>query len=301
MDIATTVVMRFVLVTALIVTACASEPVRAPPTEPYRAEIVESVAVAVDLRAPERVLWSPATLGPSKPRLGIVLTNDGAVPVDVSDLRVHLEVVRDGVSFRCEKEIGASPSEREPRVLVPRATHVFERTLDCSLPLVGTYSVSVGVSFGKNGTPREARAFTLRVVAAKELEPRAIATVPGVWAAIGASNLLIAKEHGAGRIVVAIVNAGSTPIEMPETLLAVRVSRAGSPIPCEDVPTRLAAPEILGPGVTYTEPVGVSCLGLGVPGVYDVDARLVTRGTETAIGHLRIEITNDPKRFTPPP
>jgi hypothetical protein len=49
----------------------------------------------------------------------------------------------------------------------------------------------------------------------------------------------------------------------------------------------------------------VSCLGLAVPGTYDVAARLIVpRGSEgdreIALGRLRIDVLNDPTLFIPP-
>ena len=62
---------------------------------------------------------------------------------------------------------------------------------------------------------------------------------------------------------------------------------------------------MLAPGGEYNELVEVSCLGLSVPGTYDVAARLVVpRGSEgdreIMLGRLRIEVLTDPTLFIPP-
>jgi hypothetical protein len=288
------------------VCACTAAPERAPPSTasawvapPHAA----AVDVSVDLHAPARVRWAPSTLAPPQPTLGVVLTNRTASPVDVSDVRVRLEAVRAGVTFRCAREVGAPPGAHEPRVLAPGASFTFARALDCSLPLVGTYAVRVETSFG-GGPWREAHAFTLRVDAQPTAEPRPIAALPGVWGALGASSVAFGVspdgDGALGRIVVAVVNGGRDPVELPPLRLALRVYRVGTPIPCVDEPTRLAAPPLLAPGASYREPIEVSCLGLSVPGRYDVAARVVVDGIgETEIGRLRVEITNDPARRTP--
>ena len=87
--------------------------------------------------------------------------------------------------------------------------------------------------------------------------------------------------------------------------VAIRVYRVGNPIPCEDQPLVLGTPAVLGPGDAYYEPIDVSCLGLAVPGTYDVAARLVVpRGSEgdreIALGRLRVDVITDPALFVAP-
>jgi hypothetical protein len=302
--------MRRPLAAALLValaTACGGEVgTRGPPAVPSSvatttaAPTAATTGISIELHAPQHAQWAPSTLAPSKPTLGVVVANRGDLPLDVTGLRVHLEAVREGVSFRCAREVGAPPNAREPRVLAPGASFVFERELDCALPLVGSYAVRVAVSFG-GGAPHEVRAFTLRVFAPPHLEPRTLDAVPGVWGAIGASNVMLGESSGSGRIVVALVNGARRPIELPPMRLALRTYRVGSPIPCEDEPIALDVPQVLAPGESFHQPVLVSCLGLGVEGSYDVAARLqVGDGdVETELGRLRIEIATDPSRRVP--
>jgi hypothetical protein len=130
--------------------------------------------------------------------------------------------------------------------------------------------------------------------------PRELDGAPGLWVAMGASGALFPgapKSHG--RTVIALVNATTMPIEVPRMHLVLRVYRVGNPIPCEDEPVLLGTPPVLGPGDTYYAPVVVSCLGLAVPGTYDIAARLVVpRGTEGArevsLGRLRVEVIHHP-------
>ncbi len=67
----------------------------------------------------------------------------------------------------------------------------------------------------------------------------------------------------------------------------------------------LGRPTGLGPGDTYSEPGEVSCLGLSVPGTYDVAAKLVVpRGSEgdreIPLGKLRVDVVTDPTIVVPP-
>jgi hypothetical protein len=266
------------------------------------------VDVAIEVQAPLRARYDPSLGGAAKPSLAVVVTNRSSLPLDVSDLRVHLEAMREGVSYHCEKEVGAPPGDREPSTLEPGGSHAFDRALDCALPLVGAYSVRVGVSFGHGAfrAPREVRAFGLTVTALPNVEPREIGGLPGLWAAMGSSNKLAGGTgRGFGRTLLTLVNASRRPIEVPPMLLSLRVYRVGNPIPCEDRPLALRTPPVLGPGDSYHESIEISCLGLSVPGTYDIAARLVVpRGSEDdriiALGRFRLEVVTDPTLVTPP-
>jgi hypothetical protein len=265
-----------------------------------------AVEVSVELPSPARVRWIAATLGPPKPTLAVTVANRTSAPLDVSNLRVHLEAVREGVSFRCATEVGPSGSRREPPTLAPAVSFVFERTLDCALPLVGTYAIRVAVSFGRGNwaRPQEARAFAMRVFASKEAAPTKVEAIPGLWAAVGTAPVQFGDRRGGpGRIVIALVNGDRTPLELPRFRVALRVYRAGVSIPCEDEPIDLDAPAVLGAGASYHKPIEVSCLGLGVPGNYEIAARLRIDGDEASaieLGSWRIEVAHDPTRQITP-
>jgi len=275
------------------------------PAVPPAARVVD---VTVEVRAPARARFDPSIGGATKPSLGVVVTNRTPEPVDVSDLRVHLEAAREGVEFRCAEEVGPQMGDREPSSLAPGESYVFDRALDCALPLVGAYAVRVAVSFGEGPfrTPREVRAFTLTVTALAKVEPHEIEGLPGLWASMGSSNKITGGAGRTfGRTLLTIVNSTRRPIEVPRMRLALRVYRLGNPIPCEDKPLVLGTPQVLGPGDTYSEPVEVSCLGLSVPGTYDVVAKLVVpRGSEgdreIALGKLRVDVVTDPTIVVPP-
>jgi hypothetical protein len=277
----------------------AASSVAEPATAPSHARDVD---VEVQVRGPLRVRYDPNIAGAVTPSLAVVVTNRSSQSLDVSDLLAHLEAVRDGVAFRCANEIGAPLGVREPSTLAPGASHTFDRALDCALPLVGTYSVRIAVSFG-NGRFRIARdvhAFSLTVTAPPNAGPREVRAQPGLWAAMGASRQLVGgAKSGHGHTVVTLVNSSPKPIEVPRMRLAFRVYRVGNPIPCEDQPISLGSPAALGPGDAYSEPADLSCLGLAVPGSYDVAARLIVPGgsegdREVALGRLRIDVVADP-------
>jgi len=137
-----------------LVAALACVPPERPATPPSvgarRPNIAEHAPahVAIELRAPQRARWLSSSLSPATPPLDIVVTNRSSSPIDVSDLRVHLDAVREGVSFRCANEVGPAPGAREPATLESGESFVFERAIDCLLPLTGRYDVRASVSFG---------------------------------------------------------------------------------------------------------------------------------------------------------
>lgn len=300
--------------------APSSKPAAAPVAQPEAPTSLSSALtespLVVELRAPRRARWVAATLGPMKPVLGVYVSNEGGADVDVSQLHVQLEAVREGVSFKCNADVGPSPNDREPAVLHPKSAFVFERALDCSLPLTGLYTVKVNVMFGREDkvVTRELRTFTLNVTAAEHVEPKPIEPLPGLWASIGGSNLMVGRslkrpgiapdEGSSGRIAVALINGSNRSIEIASPIrLALRVYRAGSPIPCVDEPIDVKAPRVLGPGAEHRVPIPVSCLGLERPGRYEVAASLLVGAVsdvkEVEIGRLAIEISTDPSRSAP--
>jgi hypothetical protein len=295
-----------VLLTALA--GCSAKPAPLPsspaalPAPSPPAPRASSGRVDVTLQATTRATWNASTLGASKPSLRVVVTNGTSAPVDLSAFTVHLDAVRDATSFRCREEAREGAGAREPSVLAPGATFAFERTVDCALPLTGAYEVRVAVSFGSGEwrQPRAIEGYTLRVASSGPDEPRALAAVPGLWAAIGASRSM--EEHGVGhgRIALLLTNGSAEARAVPPMQLALSVYRSGTPIPCEDEPIAVHAPATLAAGDSHTQTFEVSCLGLHHPGHYDVVGRLrVQGGQEQEIGRLRVSIANDPSLLTP--
>lgn len=191
-------------------------------------------------------------------------------------------------------------------MLAPGRSFVFDRALDCSLPLVGAYAVHVGVSFGAGewSRPREIRAFTLSVTALPNESPREIEGIAGLWASMGSS----AAMHGSGghgRTLLGFVNATSAPLSLPRMRLLLRVRRVGSSFHCEDKPILLDLPDVLPAGEAHYEPIEVSCLGLTVPGEYEIAAQLLLPDSgggerEVSLGRLRVDVVTDPALLNVP-
>lgn len=286
---------------AIAVTACtpaiAPEPTAAAPVM-HSARIVPAPDAKIDvaLAGPSRVLYSPATMRVPRPAVRVIVTNPGAEPLDVADLRVGLDVTRGSQRVHCEDARADESRRREPLTLAPGTSATYVRLVDCPLAIVGTYVVRVVVSFGRvepfaHGVV--ARELAMTVAAPPDAQPRAIAAVPGLHAAIGSAGM-VSSTSGLGRMVVALVNERSEGIALPPMSIALRVRRAGTDIPCEDEPTPLALPAMLDANAVVTRPIDVSCLGLGVTGTYDVEARLLVGEHAFPIGSLRLDVTSDP-------
>jgi len=287
---------------ALVMAAACAAPARSPPppavvvtSAPARA--AAEPRVEVTLASAPRILYSPAAMHAPRPSVRITVTNTEDAEIDVENVRIRIELTRDGVPIRCsESEVAAA---REPHVLAPGETAVYVRTMDCPLSLAGAYAARVVVAFGASGPWAEGRVvreLAITVAAPPDAQPHPIASVPGLFAAIGSGNVIPATM-GKGRVVVALVNARNERILLPPMQIALAVRRVGTNIPCGDEPAPLAAPAALDAGATVALPIEVSCLGFGVTGAYDVEARLLVANDEQRIGVLRVEVTSDPARI----
>jgi hypothetical protein len=288
------------IVAAALAGCAPARPTPSPAVTRSTASLAATDEPLVELRAPARAPWVSSLLAPARPTIRIRLTNRAAVPLDVRDLRAELEVTRQGSGFRCRERGG--PAGREPAVLAPRASHVFERTIDCRLPLTGTYAVTVAVAFGQGAwaSPRIVQTFHLAVEAPDHLEPKPFGD-RGLWAAVGASSVVAGEGGpGSGRIALLLVNGSDAPITPPPLRLGLRVYRKDSPVPCEDEPIVLRTSTLL-PGAAVRQPIDVSCLGLHAPGAYEIVARLLDATSEVEVGRLHLEISNDPARRAIPP
>jgi hypothetical protein len=276
----------------------APEPV-APRVERTSASVARATdaRIEVSLAGPSRVLYSPATMRAPRPSIKITVTNPNAQPLDVADLRVRLDVTRGSQRVRCS-DPPKDPNGRrgEPSVLAPGASFTWVRTVDCPLALAGSYVVQVVVAFGHDdpfASGVVTNELALSVAAPPDARPRAIEAVPGLYAGIGSGGL-VPSSTSVGRIVVALVNGSGAPIALPAMRVATRVRRVGTDIPCEDEPAVVDLPARLEPGEVLTRPIDVSCLGLGVTGTYDVEARLLAGDIRQSIGTLRIDVSTDP-------
>lgn len=282
---------RLAAVLSVFALACTE----APPQSPH-----DVGGYRVDVQAPERMAYAPALLGTGPTPMKVVVVNEGAEPLDVSKLSLRFDASGGGVAVHCTED--ADPRTSEPGVLAPGARFAFERGVDCRLPLAGPYRVEVFVAFGRDRTWRLVRTYGVDVIAPPGLEPRPL-NDSGLLGTIGAAPLAgSADRRGHPRVGLALTNTGGIPIELPPLRVETRATRAGSPWACTSPAVRLSAPPALAAGATHREPFEVGCLGLDVHGQYDVEVMLlVGEDRRVSLGHLRIDVTDDPARVLPAP
>jgi len=299
--LASDMIVRPALAFALLL-SCAPAPAVAPALVPSSSSSTEPPspkAPEIEVKAPARIRWVSSRVGPTKPTLEIKIVNPLARPLDVRNVRVALAVAHRESELRCNVEVGPEPDAREPKTLAPGTSYAFERTLDCELPLVGTYDVRIETTYGEPPSVPAVRTFQLRVTAPAREKPQPLNGAPALYGAIGASSLVT----GASRVAVAIVNASGRAVEPPDMHLVFRVYKKGGAVPCEDEPLTLRLPTILAAGASHQESLQVGCLGFGPPGTYEVVATAVVGGVAknaTVIGRLWVDVTDDPSRRLPP-
>lgn len=284
---------------ALLAIAACTE---APPQSPH-----DTDRFTLDVRSPDAVTYVPSLLGTGPMPLTVTVANQSDEMLDVSALALRIEATQAGLALRCDEQ--AEGRRAEPTQLAPGKSFTFRRELDCRLPLAGTYAVAVAVAFGRERTWRTVRSYALDVSAPEGLEPRALDDT-GLFATIGAAPLAGAPTKGGHpRAAIALTHTGPTPLELPPMRVETRVRRSDTPWACTSKSAMLATPPALAPGAVYREPFDVTCLGLDVPGIYDVEvllwmgrsspaARTAALGERAVpLGHLRIEVEDDPARL----
>lgn len=261
-------------------------------------------AAEVSVRMPDAARYTASILRAERPPIRVRVVNRGKTPLDVSSLRVRLTAERDGTAYRCADDAGPPRGAREPRELLPRDDHEFQRAVDCVLPLAGDYTVRVAVSFGdsawKQGRDVHTSRLTVRSTAA--LAPRPIGDTP-LRAVVSASPMVAsAQAKGSGRILVAVVNTGASAMPVPALRVRALVRRSGTGPACEGESIPVRVPAFLNAGESHREPIELSCIALAAPGNYAIEVRLVVDGEdEVGLGTVRVDVTSDPSLVTPRP
>ncbi len=284
-----------------------SEPFPRPPTEGV------SLAHAPDLRAflkaPSRTPYVIEALGVGGRSVSIRLTNTGARSVDFGRFRIAFTAAREGVSFLCKEHVGGSVKDREPTSLAARQSFVFERDLDCTMPLPGRYDVGVYVAL-RDGSQNDrgdfVGAFSLDVVEGN-LAPRPYPSRPGLYVVMTGSRATRplppeAWTRGDYHVVVAVVNGSSRPVPVGQARLAFLTYKKGSPLPCSGQAEAVAFPEELAPGSVHVIQAPVACAP-SEEGRYEIVGRLTLNdvGEEVEIGRVALKVTRDPLLFAPEP
>ncbi|WP_394842360.1 hypothetical protein LZC95_35460 [Pendulispora brunnea] len=93
--------------------------------------------------------YDPDALGSFNRPIVLRLTNAGGRPLYVEPLRVAFTASREGVPFPCREHVLGTIRRGEPKWLDPGQSFAFERDMDCTLPLPGTYQIRAFVQVGE--------------------------------------------------------------------------------------------------------------------------------------------------------
>jgi len=260
------------------------------------------------LIAPSRAPYDVDLLGIGTQFVGIRLTNSGDRVAVLGRLRATFTATREGVPFPCNDRHRVVGQEREPASLGPGESFVFDRALDCSMPLPGRYEVGVSVALGERASGRgdPIGAFSLEVVGGTTT-PRPYPARPGLYFAMIGGRVTSplppeAWRRGDYHVVVAVVNAGPGPIPVGPARLTMETYRVGSPFPCSGQADPLAFPDRLEAGGVHTLQAPVTC-SPSEEGHYVLVGRLALGavGSEIEIGRVPLAVSHDPLPFVSDP
>ena len=306
--------------TVLLLTLAACPiPVRRPPselpTEPVPVPTARGVSLAhepqlqASFKAPSRVPYVVDALGIGGQPVAVRLTNTGARAVDVQRFRVAFSATRDGVRFPCKEHVGGAMRVREPSSLEPGQSFVFERDLDCSMPIPGTWDVGLYVAL-KGATESDdgdfVGTFSLEVVQG-QFGPKPYPSRPGLYVVMTGPRatqpfLPEAWARGDYHVVVAFVNGSNRTVPVGPARLAFLTYKQGSPLPCSGQVASLALPGELAPGAIHLAPAPVACAP-AEEGRYEIVGKLTLAesGEGIDIGRVVLKVKNDPLLFDPAP
>jgi hypothetical protein len=264
-------------------------------------------AVRALLKAPPRAPYVAEALGAAGQSVSIELANAGPSPVNVARLSADFAATRDGVPFPCKKRVGASMGRHEPATLAPGQAFVFERDLDCTMPLPGRYDIAVYVTFGDADEPPDLVGRFALEVEDHALAPRPYPTRPGLYVAMVGDRATrpLSREawaRGDYHVVLAVVNGSARPVPVGPARLSFTTYRKGSTLPCSGQAESVDLPDELAPGAMYVMQKAVACAP-SEQGQYEIVGHLTfgKSSDEIEVGRVSLKVTLDPFLFTPGP
>lgn len=280
-----------------------------PPVAPRRGEAILAAhpLVHARLKAVPQTSYELTALRAVPSSVAVELMNTGDETVVLGTVRLSYYATRDAVAFPCNGTPSPPDGAREPTSLRPHESFAFERQVDCLLPLPGRYDIQVFVGYGDDEATRDlVGSFSLTVVATPR-SPQAYPSRPGLFAAMIGREVTRplspeAWARGDYHVILAVTNAGPTPVPVGRGHLALVVNRRGSPLPCSGASEPVVFPELLMPGATATATAPLACAP-ALEGTYEIAGRLGLEGSpeELEVGRFGLEVTRDPLRFVPMP
>jgi len=261
--------------------------------------------IRVVLKGPSHAQLGEA-LGVGGHSVSVQLANAGTRGADISRFRVAFTASRDGVPFPCNRHVDDSVKVR-PASLGPGQSFVFERDLDCTMPLPGRYDVGVYVAMRDSaGTRGDLVGQFPFDVLGSSTEPLPYPPRPGLYVRMtGArwSRPLSAESWARGdyHIVLSLVNGGSRPVLVGPGRLAFTTYKEGSSLPCSGQAESLLLPDALAPGAVQDLQARVTCAP-STEGQYEIVGRLALgAGESVEVGRVALKVTRNPVLFAPDP
>jgi hypothetical protein len=264
----------------------------------------------VSMTVPALVPYKAAVFGVSGQLVSVKLTNTSKELRSFEGLRLSFAAMRNGVTFPCllrPNSSASAPTSREPTSLPPQGTFYFERAFECTLPLPGQYTVHAYVALRPQNSQGDFAGSFLVTVGDSQFAPRPYRVKPGLYVAMTGANIVApmpedAWARGDYHAVVALVNGSKDPIELGPGSMAFRTYRNNSKLPCAGQKARLALPETLAPGSLHIVYVPLACAP-SLEGRYEIIGRfaLDTNSETVEVGHFALDVTSDPRRFSPAP
>ena len=267
---------------------------------------------AIDLRAswmtPERAPFRRDVFGAGRQPLSLRLANVSTHRVDIQHVTVRFTATRNGVPFLCA---GGRDSTKvhEPQSLDPGESFVFERQIDCTMPLPGHYDIDMYVSLVPTAIADRGD-FVGRFgmdVTADDGAPLAFPGRPGLYAMMtgGEATLPLPPEswaRGDYHVVLGFVNATKDPLPLGPGELSFLTYRRGSSLACSGQSEPVALPEAIAPGTIHVVRAPVTCAPSD-EGFYEIVGRFKFYGEtdQVEVGRISLKVSRAPFLYVPEP
>lgn len=194
-------------------------------------DTVVAHGVTVRLRVPPTVTYDKTRLGHVLLPTRVSLTNTTRSPVPLGARRLDL-VARGTLRVHPCEERGPI-ADRLPPTLDPGTTSAVDRTIACETSLPGAYVLEARWSDApREDAPLASVPFRIEPGSGP---PVPLSTRPALHAiATGTREVVPAKAAGQVRIVLALTNATSRPVNLPALVVETSLHLRGSPLTCKD-------------------------------------------------------------------
>lgn len=262
----------------------------------------------VTVRAPASATYDSSLFGPPQPSVRMRVVNTGPSRVDLPAFHAAFTALRDGVSFFCSPQSKSPPTEHEPSWLAPGMAYTFERTLDCTMPLPGSYQIRAYVTIGTQEAVQGQLVETFRFdVLPGTHPPKAYPSREGLYVSMAGDGLTRplppeAWARGDYSVLIALINATNRPLAVGAATLTLTTYKVGSSLPCAGNAEPITFADSIAKGAMLIAKAPVTCAP-SEQGDYDIVGNLRLAGSDSNLvaGSIHLTVTKDPLLFAPSP